>query len=242
MPYQMSGWMWQARTSKYRKVKLKTYLPSKITVLTLLLASLALPIRADQTNLLRTLQIQLLGVKQGDTTVSGSVTTTTADPVSVGSRDVIRALGEATGNTFSRDARLVVVTPLVAWGGYSTVEIRDGATKLNVTSFFSQFPISDPVTSAQSNSRTGRSSSTQYSIQEFVLLDHPDYPPLSLHFNIRGVSVENTLNSSNGYSTEMDATGAGRGDRNGEMLILQGVISVHGRALEVVPGGPAPGV
>jgi hypothetical protein len=215
-------------------------LSSKLAAVLLLLAA-ALPSRADHTNLVQTLHLQLLGLKQGATTTAGNLTSTSVDAVPVGSRHVIKALGVATGNSFTTDARLMLITPLN--GGNSSVEVRDGDAKVDVSGFFYQVLVSASVSSSTSNSRSGRSSGNDYSIQEFVMQDNPDYPPVSLHFSVRGVTVVSSSSSPvAGSSSELSASVSGSGDRDGELLILQGGVDVKGRALEVVPDGPAPGV
>jgi hypothetical protein len=218
-----------------------THLLSKLAAAALLLL-VASPAKADHTNLVRTLHIQLQGLKQGATTTSGSTTTTTADIVSVGNRQVIKALGDATGNTFSSTSKVVVVTPLHYPGG-TKVQVRDGTTTVDVTPFFSRYPLSDSVFSSQNSSRTGRSSSNEYNLQEFDLVDDSDYAPLALHYYVSGIAVLSTSSSpSNGTTTELNASVSGTGDFNGDLVILQGTISLKGQTYETAPDGPPPGV
>jgi hypothetical protein len=219
-----------------------THLLSKLAAAALLLL-VAVPAKADHTNLVRTLHIQLQGLKQGATiTSSTGNSTTTADTVSVGNRQVIKALGDATGNTFSSTSKVVVVTPLHYPGG-TKVQVRDGTSVVDVTGFFSRYPLSDSVFSSQSSSRTGRSNSNEYNIQEFDLVDNSDYAPLALHYYVSGIAVISTSSSpSNGTTTELNASVSGTGDLNGDLLILQGTISLKGQTYETAPDGPPPGV
>jgi hypothetical protein len=135
-----------------------------------------------------------------------------------------------------------VVTPLHYPGG-TKVQVRDGTNAaVDVTPFFSRYPLSDSVFSSQSTARTGRSSSDEYNIQEFDLVDDSDYGPLSLHYYVSGVGDLSTSSSPTGSTAELNATVSGSGDLDGELLILQGTISLKGQTYEIAPDGPAPGV
>ena len=85
---------------------------TKLTIMATVMSLAAVQAWADQTNLVRNLNIQLVGYQQGGTTATKNVTTTTVDKVQVATADVINALGTATGNSFSTSAQLVVITPL----------------------------------------------------------------------------------------------------------------------------------
>ena len=196
---------------------------------------------ADQTNLVQTLSVQLAGIKQGGASTAGNIVIKNVDTVRVGTDAVISALGAASGNTFSRNARLVVVTPLP--GGFSSVQVRDGTVSVDVTGLFNHEQLSGSVGVSLANTRTGRSTSTDYSIQQFVLRDADGFAPLALHFNVQGIAADNSAASSNsGSASELSASVAGAGDRDGNVLILQGSITVKGHALEVVPDSPPPNV
>src|SRR5437879_5472104 len=123
--------------------------PLMLTAVAILLAAATISSQADQTNIVQNLRVQLFGVTQGDTTTIDPITITSVKVDMISTRDVISALGTATGNTFSRAARLVVVTPLV--GGGSKVQVRDDALTVDVTSFFSHEQESPAVTGSQSN-------------------------------------------------------------------------------------------
>jgi len=215
--------------------------PLILIAVAILLATATFSSNADQTNLVQNFQIQLFGVKQGGTATYGNITITSVDVEMVGTRDVIRALGTATGNNYSRAAKLVVVSPLA--GGNSSVQVRDGDLNTDVSGFFSHEQTSPAVSGSQSNSRTGRSSTMDFNIQTFSLHDS-EGTPLSLHFSVQGVSIDTTVNNPNsGVSSETNANVSGSGDQDGGLLILQGTIGIRGRTLEVVPGDPvAPGV
>jgi hypothetical protein len=211
---------------------------TKVLSLAILLALCAAQARADQTNLVQDLSIQLSGLKQGRSTTSGNVAVTSTDSAWVGTRDVINALGAATGNTFSKAAKLVVITLLP--DGSSSVAVRDGGNSVDVSGYFYHEQQSDFIVSSVANKKTGKASSSDYSLQRFALMDSGG-SPLTLHFDVRGITVDSSSTSANGVSNrESSADVTGMGDRNGSFLILQGTISVHGRTLEVVPDSQPP--
>jgi hypothetical protein len=213
----------------------------KITVIAALASLAAVQAWADQTNLVRNLDIELVGVQQGGTTTSRNITTTTVDKVKLDTADVINAIGSATGNTFSPRARLVVITPLA--NGSVTMAIRDGGNSVDVSGFFVQSYLSDAVGRSTVNNRTGRSNGSNYSFQRFELQDADGNQPLALHYSVSGVAVENfSIPAIPGPSSELSADVSGTGDSAGKLLILQGTIRVYGETIEVVPGNPTPPV
>lgn len=193
--------------------------------------------RADHTNVVQTMNIQLLALKQGATTRSGIFVFTAVDTTQVNTRRVIEELGVATLNSFSSTSKLVVVTPV--GGGDSSVQVRDGSNPpVDVTSFFTHQE-SDGVATSLLNTRTGRSASTSFNIHRFTLQD--GMAPLNLHFDVNGIGSTDSTSTLPGVGDlNVDVTGSG--DRNGNLLILQGSIGVRGRTLEVVADEPPPGV
>ena len=209
----------------------------KITVMAVLASLSAVPAWADQTNLVRNLEIQLVGVQQGETTTSKHDTTTTVDKVRLDTSDVVNAIGTAIGSTFSRGARLVVITPLTS--GSIKIAIRDGGNSVDVSSFFVHTYLSDMVGSSTVNSRTGKSNGSNYSIQAFTLQDVEGYQPLAMHYSVSGMAVEDfAIPAIPGPRSELSADVSGTGDNAGALLILQGTLRVHGQTLEVLPGNP----
>lgn len=201
----------------------------KVLKLAILAISLGLgPIQtyADQTNVVQDLRIQLFGVSQG-----GTSTTSGASFVFVDSRRVSQVLAAATGNTFSSTGRLVVVTPL--GGGPSSIQVRDGSTKVDVTSFFVYQTLSGSVDSSFLNTRSRRSFSLEYNIERFALQDTVGFPPLGLHFDVNGFAVRRTTPQINDLRIDVSGTG----DRGGILIIFRGSIEVRGGTLEVQSGG-----
>ena len=208
----------------------------KLAAIATLMAAGAAQTRADQSNLVQHISIQLFGVKQGGTSTNGNLVTTSADGARVDTKQVIQALAAATANTFSSTGKLVLVVPL--GGGDPSIQVRDGSNTVDVTGFFSHQQLSDSVTSTFLNTKTGKTFETDYSIQRFVLQDRDGYPTLSLHFDVNGFAAQSSgSNAAGGQGTGLDANVAGTGDRNGKLLILQGSISIFGHTLEVVAGG-----
>jgi hypothetical protein len=206
---------------------------AKLAILTAIMTLAVARSYADQTNLVQNLSIQLLGVAQGRSVTNGSYVMSTANWVSVDTRRVIAALGAATLNTFSPTSRLAVITPLE--GGFSSIQVRDGNLQVDVTGFFAQEQLSDTIRSAYFNRRPPRAVTVDYSIQRLTLQDSEGSAPLTLHFDVRGFAVETSSNR--GPGSELNVNASGAGDRNGNLLILQGSITVRGGTLEVIPGG-----
>jgi hypothetical protein len=194
------------------------------------------PSYGDQTNVVQDLGIQLWGLTQGGTYTNRNFVVTSVDTVRVNTRRVIEALAAATGSSLSSTSKLVVVTPL--GGGAASIQIRDGSTTVDVTGFFAFESLSGSVESSTLNTRTRRSLTTDYSIQRLALQDNGNSPALTVHFDVRGVATENSMNG--GQTSNLDIEASGAGDRNGNLLIIQGNISIYGGTLEVVPGGGGP--
>jgi hypothetical protein len=193
----------------------------------------------QQTNLVQTLNIQLFGVSQGAPFNFGGTSGTNVNSVRVDTRQVILALGTATGNTFSFASRLVVVSPLD--GSAVSIQVRDGSNSpVDVTDYFNAQEISGSVDGSVTTTRPRRTSaSVSYVIARFALQD-VNGQSLPLHFDVNGFT---TVNSSTGgfgapQGPVTDANVAGSGDRNGNLLILQGSVEIFGNTLEVVQTGP----
>jgi len=197
------------------------------------LLSLGIPqARADQTNVVQNLSIQLWGVQPGGSVTNRNVVTTGIGPAVVSNRQIIQALGTATGNSFSPPARLVIVTPY--GGGDSLVQVRDGSKQVDVTGFFSHQQLSAVLSGSQSNMKSHGVVSLDYSIQRFALHDVAGLPGLGLHFDMSGFTSETSANRPDGVG-DLQIDCAGSGDAGGNLLILHGDVEVRGDRLEVVP-------
>ena len=186
---------------------------------------------ADQTNIVENIQFRLFGLQQGDTRTNRNLVVTSVDTTWLGTDDIVQALAEATGNSFSRRGRLVLVTPVD--GGTSSVEVRDGDQSVDVTGFFVLEQLGDSVTGSVLNLRSGNSTQTIYSVQHIALQDAPGYSPLNVHFDISGLGND-TANDFRRRGNGLTVFGAGSGDRNGAALVIQGSMIISGQTLEVV--------
>jgi hypothetical protein len=133
---------------------------------------------------------------------------------------------------------LVVVTPTD--GSEAHIQVRDGSNTVDVTDFLIAQELSPSVDGSVSTTRPPRTTSVSYLISRFVLQD-ADGATLPFHFDVNGFT---TINSSTGggffgsQGPTTDANVSGTGDRNGNMVILQGSVEIFGHTLEVVTTGP----
>lgn len=201
------------------------------TILLSMVLSLGVPqAQAATTNVVQNVSIQLWGVKSGGSETSRSVITSGIARVRIENRQIIQALGAATGNTFGNRARLVVVTPV--GGGDSALQVRDGSAKVDVTAFFEHQQIGEAISGSQSNTVSHRSVDFGYSIQRLALRDIEGTTPLGLRFDVRGFASETKPSNRPVANFQMDA--AGTGEVAGAPAILQGNVEVQGDRLEVV--------
>jgi hypothetical protein len=198
--------------------------------------------RSDQTNLVQTLEIQLTGLEEGAAVTNGNFAQATMQTEALNTGRVIAALGAATQNTFSRAAKITVTTPLP--DGAPSFAVTDGTTSVDVTGFFIYQQLGDSVDTWQLNLKTGRGSSTVYSLRQFILEDYsrPGYPALTLFFNVTGLAVDSTMTRTVFSAGDgLNATVTGLGELKGNALLLQGNIALVGDTLVVVPGGGSAG-
>ncbi len=206
----------------------------KLAILAAVAFAGALQVQAQQTNLVQNLSIQLFGFSQGGVSNFRGTVTTNVNIVQVGTRQIIQALGTSTGNTFSPFSRLVMVTP-VDGSASPSVQVRDGSnTTVDVTGFFVIQSLSDSVDSGVFTTRTQRGTSVSYKITRFALQDN-DGQSINLHFDVDGIATINSSTPFNGapLSPSIDANVSGSGDRNGNLLILQGSVDIIGHTFEV---------
>jgi hypothetical protein len=186
-----------------------------------------------QTDEVMAMNIQLTMVVQGPTTTTRNTVSTGVNVVRVTTRDVINALGTATGNSFSRNARLVLLTPTnnldyFLW----TFQVQDGSNNVDVTSFFGHEP-GPSVGSASLNTRNGSTSATDYSIDTFTINDSGAFPPLSFHFSGGGFTVTTSHGVVQqghvvGQMDRINANVSGTGDYQGGSAVIEGTISAVG--------------
>jgi hypothetical protein len=213
----------------------------KLTAIAALFAVATLRANADTTNLVQDVSIQLTGYRQGAPRTNSTSIVVSVDTTSVGTAGVISALGAATGNSFSTGARLVSVTPVA--GGDSSVQVRDGGNTVDVTMFFSHQQFGDTLVTSITSRSTGRTSESDFSVQRFALHDAGGFPALTLHFDVQGIT-ENDDTAVGGVSSPgstLTGNVVGTGDRNGRFMIMQGLVTIRGHAVEVVSGDPGDG-
>lgn len=208
----------------------------KLAVLAALSFVCTAQVQAQTTNLVQNLSIQLFGFSQGGVSHFGSTVTTNVNIIRVDTRQIIQVLGAATGNSFSFFSKLVTLTPIN--GGSPSVQVRDGSNApVDVTDFFVLQALTDSVDGSVLNTKTHRGTSISYEVDRFALRDAHG-ATLSLHFDVNGVSTSNSSTPQFGpQGSTLDSNVSGSGDRNGNLLILQGSVDIFGRSLEVDDGG-----
>jgi len=202
-----------------------------------------------QTDEVLVLNIQLNAVSQGPTTTNrAGVVTTSVQVHRITSQDVIQVLGAATGNSFSTNAQLVLLTPtndLDTW----IVQVRDGNAQVDVSGYIAHQPGAAEVGSSSFNPRTGNASGADYGVDSFVLQDQWGFAPLSEHFNVSGLTITSSRGVVRGGKVvgqvdRVDAQVSGTGDNNGNATVIQGSVHAVGNSTEVITvvGGGGPNV
>jgi len=220
-------------------------LPSKLlTAAALAAATFLYPAstEAQQVDAVLNINIQLNTVSQGPVTTVGSTTQSRVVYSSITTRDVIRALGAAEGTTFSRQAKLVLLTPtnnLDLW----TVQVRDGSRKVDVTGFFVHQAGSAEVDGAWVNNRNGNAGENDYSLDAFALQDPGAFQPLGIHFAVSGLTVTSQQGivrrgQITGQTSRISARVSGAGDVQGNLILIEGNISAEGSGTETVDAPP----
>jgi hypothetical protein len=209
----------------------------KLTAIAALFAVAAFQAKADTTNVVQDVSIQLNGLRQGASKTNSTSIIVGTVTTAVSTSGVIAALGAATGNSFSAGAHLVSVTPVA--GGDSAVQVRDGAKKVDVTAFFSHGQIGDTLITSNTARNTGKTVESDLSVQRFALHDATGFPALTLHFDVQGITKADDTSTTPG--SDITANVVGTGDRSGRFMILQGSITIRGHTTEVVPGDPGDG-
>ena len=152
-----------------------TNLSKIITIAALLMAGVAQTSLA-QTNEVLVLNIDLTAISQGPVTTNRDGSITDVQFTSITSRGIIKVLGTALGDTFSKRARLVVLAPTNSLEDW-TIQIDDGTnTAVDVTGFFNHQPGSVSVSGAKTNTKNGKSSVTDFSVDSFSLMDQTNFP------------------------------------------------------------------
>jgi hypothetical protein len=210
-----------------------TNLSKIISVAALLMAGVAQTSFA-QSNEVLVLNIDLTAVSQGPVTTNRDGTITDVQFTSITSRSIIKVLGTALGDTFSKRARLVVLAPTNSLEDW-TIQIDDGTnTAVDVTGFFNHQPGSVAVSGAKANTKNGKSSVTDFSVDSLSLQDQTNYPALTEHFSVSGFTVVESQavvkhkGTVVGQVVTISAQVSGTGDNQGTQTVITGSITAEG--------------
>ncbi len=219
----------------------------KIVPLAALLGTVAIRsslAQGTETDELMQLDFQLNAISQGPTTSTRNTVATTVVMHTITSREVIQVLGAAMGVSFSPGAGLYLLAPtnnLDAW----TIQVRDGAAKVDVTPFFGHQPGANSVAGTSLNTRTGAGAGTDYSIDGFSLQDAPGFPALSEHFSVSGLTFTASVGAVRrgqvvAETVHVHARVSGAGDRQGSLTMVEGSIDAQGNSTETISSGLPP--
>ncbi len=203
-----------------------------ISIAALLMAGVAQTSFA-QANEVLVLNINLTAVSQGPVTTNRDGTITDVQFTSITSRGIIKVLGTALGDTFSKRAQLVVVAPTNSLEDW-TIQIDDGTNAtVDVTGFFNHQPGSVSVSGAKTNIKNGKSSVTDYSVDSLSLQDQTGYPALTEHFSVSGFTVIESQavvkhkGTVVGQTVTISAQVSGTGDNQGTPTVITGSITAE---------------
>lgn len=197
---------------------------------------------AGGTNITLDLDFYLTTVSQGGVTTNRGTIVNGVDFGAITEASIIKDLGASLSNTFSRRAELLLVIPTNDPTNWSVV-VRDGTNSTDVTGFFNYEPGSNTVGRTLITTSTGAVADTQYSIDRFALHDQAGFPPLTTHFHVSGFTITKTLGVVSttvgpvGLVEQIDASVAGEGESDGNVIIVEGVITARGN--NIAPN-PAP--
>ena len=111
---------------------------------------------------------------------------------------------------------------------------------VDVTGFFGHQPGFPSVGGAWTNTKTGVSGVTDFSVDSFSLQDQGGYPALSMHFSVSGFTVLNSRTVLNrkgtvvGQADNISAQVSGTGDNQGNTTVITGSITAEGIGTETV--------
>lgn len=205
-----------------------------LTVGTTLAAHAMIP----STNIVQNINFRLTLIEQGSTNhPSANLTVVTLDRARVTTRDIIAALGTATTNDFSANARLVRVKHVLTDGEFTSYQVRDHTNApVDVTSFFSGTFTESPIRAYKYNSATGINTGLNYGVLHLVLTNTPPFN-LTGSLDLAGGAVTEHASIKTGNVVlgvdDVTAAVAGTGiDTNGIAGILTGTITITGRIVE----------
>lgn len=215
-------------------MKTKSILKLAAFAAAIMVAGLA-QMNAATTNLVQNISFALIFYEQGPTNhPAADKTTVTVNQFGVTTKNIIAAIGMATSNDFSGNARLVYVKDATSTNSVSMVEIRDGTNPpVDVSSFFHRTD-DDNVYGSSFNSATGIGTGVRYSILTLAVAN----PALTASLHLSGFATKLHANIRSGDvllgvdTVNADLAGTGV-DTNGNPATVNGRMTIDGRTLEV---------
>src|SRR5437762_9691225 len=118
---------------------------------------------APHTNVVQNINIKIVAYSEGETTTNGTVVNEPVIKQIKITKDIIKLLGDATTNTFSASAKLLLVTSLT-FGGSPSILVKDGTNEVFVSEFFSYDDVgSSDVEGGTLNTVSGVTKGIEYS-------------------------------------------------------------------------------
>lgn len=171
--------------------------------------------------------IQLSATLQGPTNYNGSIEIARIENVRVTTKDILNLLGDATGNDFSTNSRLIVAD-------FSSIQVASGEDFFDVSGFFANEATSDDVYFEAVNNATGRTRRRSVRTETFEFNDS-----LGTDFILSGFATETFFGSaiddddgSQKISARKTLNAAGMGELNTVPAIFRGTITIRGRGTQ----------
>jgi hypothetical protein len=197
-----------------------------------ILLALALPlpltpirVQAQTTNTFSVLNVNFRLTARVQTAAGTLVTT------SIRTKDLIQAIGQASTNTFSSKAKLLLFFPV--GGGVPFFVVRDGTNDFDAGGFLFPTQVGTPVMAVKTDP-TGRRLETIRVTEEFKQEN-----TATLNFDVQGFNTnqQDTKFAHQSLSvpaaTSINVSVVGVGKVGGQPAVLEGTVTASGRQLEV---------
>ncbi len=193
------------------------------------------------TNVIQNIGVQLTFLTQGSYRTNFPKTNNISSTVSrkvYATKDVIAWLGAATTNSFPPGAKLVFVKHVNSGGESSSIEVRYGTNRVDVSAFFANTTSSDEFHAATYNTVTRLTTGKTYEIFHLVLSNPTHYhlvPAFALQGGATVTYVTARVGSTSVSADTLSAPNlAGTGtDPDGNSVLVFGSLSVVGTQTEV---------
>jgi hypothetical protein len=199
-------------------------------------------LEAAQTNLVQKIHLKSTIYTQNEPVMNstGTAITKSIQRNSFTTASLIGHFGEATGNQFSSNAQLLLITPVN--GNRARIVVQDLGTRVDVSSYF-EIEFEEDLAIERSSERvsTGAVSGTLYEVMKFRLRDEGNYGDLPLEFKVRGMAVVQRktifLEDRPIMADKIVAKMAGTGeyDADDKDFIIQVLLTITGGTIEVRP-------